>query len=94
MDFEQAFNEFVFNRIEQIMLSEENLELKALYEELDCNLEKLGINKNDCDDLRKTIFCLIDSLILLAYKQALADTISFFAKYQRSDAAVGGNRLT
>jgi hypothetical protein len=89
MDFEQAFNEFVYNRIEQIMLSEENLELKALYKELDCRLEKLGINKNDCNDLRKTIFCLIDSLNLLIYKQALADTISFLLSTKEAKQRLG-----
>ncbi|WP_199426670.1 hypothetical protein [Thermaerobacillus caldiproteolyticus] len=89
MDFEQAFTEFVYNRIEQILLSEENLELKALYDELDLNLEKLGINKNDCDDLRKTIFCLIDSQNLLIYKQALADSISFLLSIKETKHRLG-----
>lgn len=89
MDFEQAFNEFVYNRVEQIMLNDENLELRALYEELDRSFKKLQINEKDFDDLQRTIFCLIDSLILLAYKQALADTISFLLSTKEAMRRLG-----
>ncbi|MEC5186670.1 hypothetical protein GGQ77_000401 [Geobacillus thermodenitrificans] len=89
MDFEQAFNEFVYNRVEQIMLNDENIELQTLYKELDHNFKKLGINEKDFDDLQRTIFCLIDSLILLAYKQALEDTISFLLSTKEAKRRLG-----
>jgi hypothetical protein len=89
MDFEQAFNEFVYNRVEQIMLNDENIELQALYKELDQSFKKLGINEKDFDDLQRTIFCLIDSLILLAYKQALEDTISFLLSTKEAKRRLG-----
>jgi hypothetical protein len=89
MDFEQAFNEFVYNRVEEIMLNDENIELQALYKELDQSFKKLGINEKDFDDLQRAIFCLIDSLILLAYKQALADTISFLLSTKEAMRRLG-----
>jgi hypothetical protein len=89
MNFEQAFNEFVYNRVEEIMLNDENLELQALYKELDRSFKKLQINEKDFDDLQRTIFCLIDSLILLAYKQALADTISFMLSVKEAKKRLG-----
>ncbi|ALF10807.1 hypothetical protein [Parageobacillus thermoglucosidasius] len=89
MDFEQAFNEFVYNRVEQIMLNDENIELQTLYKELDRSFKKLQINEKDFDDLQRTIFCLIDSLILLAYKQALEDTISFLLSTTEAKRRLG-----
>lgn len=89
MDFEQAFNEFVYNRVEQIKLNDENIELQALYKELDRSFKKLQINEKDFDDLQRTIFCLIDSLILLAYKQALSDTISFMLTTKEAKKRLG-----
>lgn len=89
MDFEQAFNEFVYNRVEQIMLNDENIELQTLYKELDRSFKKLQINEKDFDDLQRSIFCLIDSLILLAYKQALSDTISFMLTTKEAKKRLG-----
>ncbi|MED0703967.1 MULTISPECIES: hypothetical protein [Aeribacillus] len=86
MNFEQAFNEFAYNRIEQALLNRQNRELKALYNELEEKLKKLGIAKNDCDDLKGTIYCLMDTQNLLVYRQALADVISFLINLEETKA--------
>lgn len=89
MNFEQAFNEFAYNRIEQAILSRKNKKLNALYQELDQKLDKLGIDQHDLDDVKRTIFCLIDSQNLLIYRQALADAISFLIQIDDTKQKLG-----
>jgi hypothetical protein len=89
MNFKEALSDFTYIRIEEVLLSPDNKSLTKIYDELDNGLEKLGINKNHCDELKLVIFQLIDSQNQLIYRQGLSDAISFLSSIGETKNELG-----